>query len=349
MATTTAGGMRALAFGAAVVCLMLWDGYCAAEDGARPDILNMKIERPIVKSPPPKPKVEIAGDTITIDRGGLAVAYHGARIVERADGALQIVAESMTEGPLGETVKVNGPIPVWGPRVGSSGVWWDLLLQHGIPVCYEWSAVDSQGKKLRAPRMESFRAEAGESADAVLRALMAHCEGLDLYVASGVPWLRPSSTSYTTVSALDVTVSVHASEVSAWEGIKAVVQAVNAVSDMELSLGFAFVDAITRPPAAFTEEKCVSLAVENVTARDALSAVLSQSPVATAFRYYNYGFKESEHGVGGSGRPAIGHIDLYVFEYGDKLTKRQDLTPEEANWWLHELGETRPSVVRGGD
>ncbi|MBN2310528.1 MAG: hypothetical protein JXR94_16255 [Candidatus Hydrogenedentes bacterium] len=321
---------------ATVVGAVAAAGYAAAQAGPG-DPMAQRLRDPILLKGA-APNLVQEENTVVWDLGdGRRTVFHNARIESTPEGNLRVLAESRTTEPDGVTSSLSAPVTIPQETVTPYAVWWDLLSREGVPVSYEWAAVDAGRAGKPEPNIRAFSAEPGETVRSVLKRLTDEAGGgVEVRDVSGVPWLASAPDAVPTESLLDVPITLSVSGVSSWDAVKAVVRSVNATPGLArpLALSAQFYQAFTRPPAALTEERTVSLAVVDTPAREALGAIAAQGPVALAFHYYNYHPPQPQDGPIGPGR-----LTLYAFARGETPAKRGDLAPEEAEWWRAELAE----------
>ncbi|MBN2308313.1 MAG: hypothetical protein JXR94_05045 [Candidatus Hydrogenedentes bacterium] len=137
---------------------------------------------------------------------------------------------------------------------------------------------------------------------------------------------------------LDVPISLHVEKASTWEALKALAIAINGVkaTDYGLYITLSDLDAAKSPPAAFTEEKVITLSLDNVPARYALCAIMNASPLELSYTY--------------APGTTLDTIVMAVHKDGKRVFGTRTFTSEEAEWWgreKNEVGWQRNS--RGGD
>lgn len=135
---------------------------------------------------------------------------------------------------------------------------------------------------------------------------------------------------------LDVPVSLHLENVSTWEALKALGIEINTADATEYSflISLACIDEGNSPPEAFTEERVISLSLDDVTARYALCTIMNASPLELSYTYV----------CGTKAHGATDKLMISVHENGKRVLGNDPLTPEEWEWWRrekHEVGWER--------
>jgi hypothetical protein len=192
-----------------------------------------------------------------------------------------------------------------------------------VPLVYEWSYVEPDWTNSPEPLFESFEIRKGQTLRGALDQVVAMTQGaLQWKALSGLIYVFPSGKTGAVESVFDTPISIHMRNASTWEALKLLCETVmsSPYSDRGFGLGLGFLDKFTKPPPAFTEERCITLRLDNVTAREALCAIVAASPVQMSF----------DPGTGSG---------AYVWFYtnGRPLKKRNDLTPEELEDWYRRL------------
>lgn len=198
---------------------------------------------------------------------------------------------------------------------------------YPIPISIESPATNSAGSRTAI----RFSVEKNESLAHSLDKLAAASRGLVRWeiVRGRLCVLPDDEAAGGAVSPLDALVSLHVEGVSAWEAIKAIAIEVNRQRAFPRPLAVfpGEWNIVERPLAALTEKKEITLAVDAVTAREAICAVLAASSLPLAYKY----------GDGG--------LTILTYENGRPRQKgNPNLTSDELDWWRKETAE----IVAGG-
>lgn len=126
---------------------------------------------------------------------------------------------------------------------------------------------------------------------------------------------------------LDVRVSLHVEGASTWDALKALVTEINSAKATEYGLFVTLRDLKEgkSPPKAFTEEKTISLLLEDVTARHALCAIMNASPLELSYTH-----------VCGTETDTL---VISIHEDGKPVVASEPFTSEEMEWWVRERDE----------
>ncbi len=122
------------------------------------------------------------------------------------------------------------------------------------------------------------------------------------------------------VNNLDVVVSLEVSDASVWEACCALGRAINQNSKSDYRLTFfpAGPDEFRNPYPAIVDDQVVTVSVSGVTAREALCAILAQSPVPLSYTYIY--------------RPNSDSVDLDYRKDG-KFIFGEVMNEDEMNYW----------------
>ena len=161
---------------------------------------------------------------------------------------------------------------------------------YPVPLCFEWPYVTDSGRVLDSPRKTSIQ----------MRKDMSLSEALDAIVGQSQGMLRWERNKYGSICVLatgegakaennlDVRIDLHVEKVTPWDAMRALVKAVNEkpVNGRRMGIIPGYLDGRIGLPSEMTEELCITLDLENVPARDALCAIIEQTPYRVAYWYY---------------------------------------------------------------
>ncbi|MBN2311671.1 MAG: hypothetical protein JXR94_22020 [Candidatus Hydrogenedentes bacterium] len=322
-----------------------WDAAAGADPA---ELLERRALEPAEMHERKGPTLRTEGDTVTLESGGEATAvYHGARVEKNEKGQTIIIADSVSYPFDGTTVQLNGRSVNLASRYPKPGVslrtaWSAAFEVFGAPVCLEWSCMDEDERNTPFPRTEGdvFRIRKNETLRSVLDAIVAESQGaLEWTSLSGVLWVLPTGKDAAMESALDTPVSIALKGATPWEGLKRVVRAVNNAPGVKRTIAChpSCAENFTNPPPGFADGASVSLELHEVTAREALSAVIAQSPVEMYVEYSNMSLWRGKERLRG---PRVANLYIWVMEDGKRMPKRSDMTAEQFDWWRREVIET---------
>jgi hypothetical protein len=159
-----------------------------------------------------------------------------------------------------------------------------------VPISFEWSYVNDDRSEVDN-REFKFAVQAGETLELTLdRFCVAAGRQLQWRRINGVICVWPTGVGGKVESTLDSNVSLKLEGVSTWEALLELARVVNATPSVNRTL---MPSAEPRqdqyvPPLALREEKSISLALTNVTAREAVCAIMAASPLQMEFTYSNF-------------------------------------------------------------
>lgn len=123
-------------------------------------------------------------------------------------------------------------------------------------------------------------------------------------------------------------ISLDVEKVSTWEAIKTVILEANKrpVDGRKLYVGHSLFRPYNFPPKGFVDDKSISLKLDNVTVREALCAILAESPLSISYRYI--------HGTSDSAE-----LTFHTFE----KRRGQSKFFTKGNWWRAEVASINQS------
>jgi len=152
-------------------------------------------------------------------------------------------------------------------------------------------------------------------------------------IVDEMPVVVPSDENARKASNLDIGVSLDLKNATAWEALKAVLQRINC----ERRFGNAtriFAEFHHGYPVAFFESSCITLALQEVPAREAVAAIAKRSPVEFSLLCGNVAIGADHHT----------YFSLFFYKDGQELNWRYhneavDYAKMDHSWWIKERDE----------
>lgn len=212
-----------------------------------------------------------------------------------------------------------------------------------VPISFEWSYVNDDRSEVEN-RDFTFSVREGESLGLTLNRFCEATKGqLQWRRIHGIICVWPTGVGGKSESALDTLVSLKLEEVSAWEAILELARIINSAPSVDRTV---MPSAEPRqdqyvPPIALREGKSISIALTNVTAREAICAIMAASPLRMEFTYGNYYRPNSA-----KPRTPSSSLSLRAFdEKGDTLYHVPDVrSSREYYIWADEALSVMPKV-----
>lgn len=161
---------------------------------------------------------------------------------------------------------------------------------YRVPLSYEWSFVGPDRESVDSTPFRMDLVE-GETLREVLDRFCGLSEGQFMWQRTpGVVCVQSSSSAGQTESSLDTVVSLRLDEVSTWEAFVALGTAVNEVRETNrvFSVYPHFYSNFQKGPKGFRDRRDISLVLSDVTAREALWAIIEASHLRMSYWYWNY-------------------------------------------------------------
>ena len=203
-----------------------------------------------------------------------------------------------------------------------------LVDAYDVPICRESHPFIGRGTNGLDSTTVQFVIIKEQPLDRSLDKLVDLFNGLLEYriIHNQIVILPAKQTDDEIVSNLDVRVSVDFEDVSVWEALKEIVKAINRqqMTPYPVLLYLEDVNKIEPllPLPDITDIHEITLSMENITAREAICAVLATSPVKMAYQYST-----------GSTSDGLGiHI------YREDTLEAKTMTEKQIQWWRRETG-----------
>ncbi len=213
-----------------------------------------------------------------------------------------------------------------------------------VPISFEWSYIDESRRDLKMPKIP-FTISPGDSlADVLDRFCSATGKQFQWGRIRGIICVWPTGTNGTTESMLDVRVTVNVEGASAWEAILQLVREVNAkaigAADRYMVARPTFTKEIYTPPLVFRNEHVISLSLQDVSAREAICAIMAASPIRMSFWYFN-----SYHGNIVDDPRSSSQLTLWFYNENGSLAHGPRVTDvREYGVWRAEALATVPTL-----
>lgn len=192
-----------------------------------------------------------------------------------------------------------------------------------VPINFEWAYVEADGASVSLPKAE-FRIEPGETLSQVLDRFCLVTDGqLQWGRIRGTICVWPSGKTGQIDSLLDTIISLKLNGVSTWDALLELSKTVSLSSGPERALvpeAHPMQDEYM-PPAQLRDIKGITLELENVTAREALCAILAASPLRLEFTYWDSLRPDRPF------RPMVSNISIWA--YDESHTLMRDIPPRD--------------------
>lgn len=215
---------------------------------------------------------------------------------------------------------------------------------YGVPASFEWPYVLETRSSEPAPSIE-FEFKDSEPLSAVLDRLVLKSKGrLKWETLRDSIVIRPESSGGAMENNLDVTVSVSLKGVSTWDAVKEVVRVVNRQNKHQRLLDVTpdfLLNGYCAPPG-FVEKNDITLKLTNVSAREALCAIIQASCLDFSYTYSNY-----YRPVRQPNSTPVSHLTLWFFADGKRFRSPELMPRSEIVRWNQEIEALRhPSPGR---
>lgn len=213
---------------------------------------------------------------------------------------------------------------------------------YGVPVCFEWPYV--RADRTSEPELElNFELGERESLAAALGELVDESKArLSMRRLHGAIVIQPPDSGGAQENSLDTRISVSVTNVSTWDAVKTVVREINVQSEIGRSLEVwpEFLTDGAVPAPGFADGESITLELANVSAREAICAIIHASPVAFSYTYTNY----YRPNLFPSSKP-ISRLDLRFFKDGKPIRSEARMPRPELVRWMNEIEEvSRPAA-----
>lgn len=165
-----------------------------------------------------------------------------------------------------------------------------LMNAYGVPVSFEYSFINSD-RSNREYQTIDYSLSAGDSLATALDRLCENSGGRFVWKRiHGVLCVLPAESGEMKESTLDAMVSLHLDNASAWEAILALTKAVNdkQTDGRILRIRTTSSDQYQLFPLELKTAKTLSIHLDDVTAREALCAIISASDFELRYSYFNH-------------------------------------------------------------
>jgi len=208
-------------------------------------------------------------------------------------------------------------------------VWRQTDRPGGIPLSVEWPFIEDDGDTEITPTVIKQMVLPKEGWEEVWEEIrIAHRKKTQIRFFHGIPFCVPITEER---SNLNVLVSLDMDEATTWEAIKQVVRSVNSRPEFGLLsvLHSAFSGGVW--PEEYRCDRCITLDLDDVPAREALCAIAAQAPLQLRFLYSN-NHKPSY-------RPDFdprSHLQIQFYRNGERIfIPRLEVEPLELYRWSH--------------
>lgn len=202
-----------------------------------------------------------------------------------------------------------------------------LSLSFRIPVSYEWPYIDDTRAALPPPRIDPWIREE-EDLRSALDTLRVATDGALTWaqIRGNVCVLAPDG-AQGTENTLDTVLSLHVEDVSTWEALRRLGEEINGRehSNRHTKLSPSFLAHSRAAPPGFRDGNEVTLELEEVTAREALCAIIRESQFEIAYSYETH-YRPIEYP---ESKPRA-RITIILFENGSYLASRDRMSLEES-------------------
>lgn len=221
-----------------------------------------------------------------------------------------------------------------------------LAIVYGAPLCFEWPYVNDWRGGLEV-RDVKFEIGPDQTLRSALDMFREKSDGKLLWdLVYGSICIRASDGAPDSENLLDLNISLSLDGVSTWDAMQELAHEINEratngrqilVSPRALSTGYG-------PPDAFRNDIGIRLDLENVTAREALCAIIQASPLEMSYKYANHGPSQRYPNAN-----LRGLLRITFHENGQRMRYQgQDrLTQSELNQWNIEIDATLNVDVKG--
>lgn len=205
-----------------------------------------------------------------------------------------------------------------------------------IPISLEWPYVNEDRRTRDQPQLEfslqpntSLRKSLGQFCDSTSGALTWEFR-------SGVLVVRAPADAGGVENNLDTRVSLNLAGVSTWTAFKALARAINSkpLVARRIDIYPSFIGHSKKGPDNFRNDSSISLDLEDVTAREALCAIIAASPLELSYTYWLFYRPELNPEP-----DPISKIRIQLYEEGKHYTTHERISEEEMRQYLQEFSE----------
>lgn len=209
-----------------------------------------------------------------------------------------------------------------------------------VPISFEWSFVNADRSAIEDRDMR-FSVKAEETLEETLNRFCAEMGGrLQWGRIRGVICVWPAANAESVESTLDTTVTLELSGMSTWQAILEVCRQANSSEEDRVLVPRAEPSQDRyAPPDALRDHNSITLSLSEVTAREAICAVLAASPLHLEFNYGNYYRPDLANP-----RPPSSNLSITAFSDSRKVLYDvvESLSDAESRRWHDEARETIP-------
>ncbi len=176
-----------------------------------------------------------------------------------------------------------------GAAWGYDGVFNELLYVFDVPISFEGLPESGRSTDIATQPQIAFPITKGERLGPCLDRFMEATKGALRWdvIHDQIVIFPARQAGDPPIDNLDVIVSLEVHDASVWEACCALGRAINQNSKSDYKLTFfpSGPDEVRNPYPAIVDDRVVTVSVSDVTAREALCAILSQAPVPLSYRY----------------------------------------------------------------
>lgn len=207
-----------------------------------------------------------------------------------------------------------------------------------VPICIEWPYVNADRTTPDQPQLD-FSIEANSPFRSNLDRFSESTDGKLVWeFANGALIIRAPSEAKDTENNLDTIVSLDLSGVSTWHALMALVKVINAdpIAGRPIGVSPVFNASGKAGPDRFRNDFSVVLNLENVTAREALCAIIAASPFEMTYSYWLYYRPEMFPDF----KP-VSHLSIELFLEGKPHPLREGISREQMMLYYEDSKEMR--------